>query len=154
MKVQHFSSQIWDHAFKHVAIYNFKMFFLFISNDLHNCFTTDGQADGSDRRLQLSVTSNGGIDDRVIKNECCIIGLPSGVCLVYCYMEDYIDDIPSEHELSYVVTIIHTIMGFFKSGGGDTLTGTNLHQPLLETPLRPTLDMPLSLTAKGLILGV
>ena len=31
--------------------------FLFISNDLHNCFTTDG----SDRRLQLSVTSNGGL---------------------------------------------------------------------------------------------
>ena len=29
---------------------------VFISNDLHNCFTTDG----SDRGLQLSVTSNGG----------------------------------------------------------------------------------------------
>ena len=51
-------------------------------NDFHNRFTTDG----SDTGLQLSVTSNGRIDDRV-KNECCIIGLPSGVSLFYCYGE-------------------------------------------------------------------
>ena len=31
--------------------------YLFISNDLHNCFTSDG----SDRGLQLSVTSNEGL---------------------------------------------------------------------------------------------
>ena len=31
--------------------------FLVISNDLHNCFTSVG----SDRGLQLSVTSNGGL---------------------------------------------------------------------------------------------
>ena len=39
------------------------------------------------------------------------------------------DHIPSEHELSHFVTLIHTIMCFLKSGG-DTLTGTDHHQLL------------------------
>ena len=34
------------------------------------------------------------------------------VCLLYCYVEDEIDNIPSEHDLSNYVTIIHTIMFF------------------------------------------
>ena len=48
------------------------------------------------------------IDDRV-KNECSVpkIGLPSDMCLFNCYVEDYIDNIPSEHALSHCVTIIH-----------------------------------------------
>ena len=58
-------------------------FFLLISNNLNNCFATDG----SDSGLQLSVTSNGGLMIE-LKNECCIIRLPSGVCLFYCYVEN------------------------------------------------------------------
>ena len=34
------------------------------------------------------------------------------MCLFYCYVEDYIDNITPEHELSNFVTIIHTIVGF------------------------------------------
>ena len=70
---------------------------LFISNDSHHCFTTDG----SDRRLHIG--GGGAISDFKwviydrVKNECCITGLPSDVYLFYCYMEDYIDNIPSEH---------------------------------------------------------
>ena len=53
--------------------------FLFISNDLHNCFTSDG----SDRDCTAINYFKLGFDDQV-KNVCFIIGLPSGVCLFLC----------------------------------------------------------------------
>ena len=56
--------------------------------------------------------------------------------------------------MSYLI-IIHTITVFFKSGG-DTPTGTNLHQPLkfatFGNPLIPTLDTPLLATYLSILL--
>ena len=56
-------------------------YFLFISNNLHNSFTTEGSHVG----LQLSVTSN---EVLMIELRMSVVGLPSGVCLFYCYVED------------------------------------------------------------------
>ena len=85
--------------------------FLFASNGLHNCFNTNGM-------ITAISDFKWGIDDRVM-NECCIIGLPSGVRLFYCCGRLNIGTIPSEHMSCIIVSqfIIHTIMWFFLNRG-------------------------------------